>query len=176
MEGFCNTTVGFLCTKVLSKVALLWVLRLFVEDLMVPFVKRPITTVTALHGPDIYCQQEHWDTHAAEGQDSPMATLSPATSYQGLTASGLGHTTSPEGLSAEELSSVLCGDPGLPSTAIVSSEEEPQKELGQVEAVSPSAQSRNCLYEGPWCPPKRKARSSPQNSPPSCKRWPWWWR
>lgn len=123
--------------------ALLWVLRLFIEDLMVPFVRRPCCS------PEICCQQDHWDAHAAEGQDSPMATLSPSASYQGPPASGPGHTTSPAGASAEELSSILCGDPRLPSIATVSSEEEPQEELGRVEAVGRAAQSRDCLFEGP---------------------------
>lgn len=67
-----------------------------------------------------------------------MATLSPSPSYQGLLPLVW---AAPPALQDPVLRSspCLCGDPRLPSIAIVCSEEEPQEELGQVEAVGPAA-------------------------------------
>ena len=48
----------------------------------------------------------------------------------------------------------------------------PQEELGQVAAAGPSAQGRDHSCGGPRRPPKRKARSSPQDSSPPRKRGP----
>ena len=44
------TIVGFLCMLGLNQVALLWGLQLFIKELMMPFVRVLITTITALYG------------------------------------------------------------------------------------------------------------------------------
>ena len=66
-EGQC-TTIGFLCMHGLSQVALLQRLQPLLKDHMVPFVKRFITTVTAMYGPELYWQQDIWDNCAPGGQ------------------------------------------------------------------------------------------------------------
>lgn len=52
---------------------------MFTDSNVVPFVRRLISTVTALYSPMICCQLDHQDSHAAGGwEDSP--TASPSTS------------------------------------------------------------------------------------------------
>lgn len=174
------TVVGFLCTYGLNQAALLRVLKPLTRDQTVPFVRRLISTAAALYGPEIRRQQDRRDVHSAGGQrDRATATRSPTTSHQGPPASRPGPSASPAGPSAEDLpGSILRGGPGHPTTNAVSSGE-PQEELEQMEAAGPStrhrdssARGRDCLPGGRRCPPKRKARSSPQDSCPPCKRRP----
>ena len=106
------------------------------------------------------------------GHDSPTVTPSPATSHQEPPAFGPGRCINPAGPGTEELPSILHGGAGHPSTTIVPSEEEMHEEPGQVEAAGPSAQGRNCSSWGTWCPQKRKACGSPQDSSPPHKRPP----
>lgn len=56
-EGQC-TIIGFLCIHGLNQVALLQRLQPLHKDHMVPFVKRFITTVTVMYGPELHQQQD----------------------------------------------------------------------------------------------------------------------
>ena len=66
-EGQC-TIIGFLCIHGLNQVALLQRLQPLHKDHKMPFVKRFITTVTAMYGPELYWQQDSWDNCAPGGQ------------------------------------------------------------------------------------------------------------
>ncbi|POI36197.1 hypothetical protein CIB84_000051 [Bambusicola thoracicus] len=167
-----SIALGFLCKYGLDEAALQWELQLTLRGLMVHFVRRLIITATAVYGPEVHWQQNHRDTYAKGGHDSPMTTPSPVTSHQEPPVFGPGHSINPAGPGTEELPGILHGGPGQPSTTTVPSEEEMHEEPGQVEAAGPSAQGRNCSSWGPWCPQKRKACSSPQDSSPPHKRSP----
>ncbi|XP_015710073.1 uncharacterized protein LOC107309635 [Coturnix japonica] len=143
--GQC-TTMNFLCEHGLDQEALVQALQMSTSGDVLSFVRRLISTAAALYGPTIRHQLDHQDTHAAGGrEDSPAASSINSTSHQEPPALGPARSTSPAG---------------------------PSTEPGQAAAAGPSSQGRDRSCGGPRRPPKRKARSSPQDSAPPCKRRP----
>lgn len=140
------TTVNFLCEHGLDEEALMQELQPITNGDVLPFVRRLISTATALYGPVICRQLDQQEGRAAGGrEDSPAASPSTSTSHREPPVSGPGRSTSPAG---------------------------PSTEPGQAAGAGPSAQGRDRSCGGPRRPPKRKARSSPQASPPPPKRRP----
>lgn len=140
------TTVNFLCQHGLDQEALVQALQMTTSGDVVPFVRRLIGIAAALYGPTIRHQLDHQDTRAAGGrEDSPAASTITSTSHQEPPASGPGRSTSTAG---------------------------PSTEPGQAATAGPSSQGSDRSSGGPRRPPKRKARSSPQDSAPPCKRRP----
>ncbi|NXK45957.1 TOPRS ligase, partial [Chauna torquata] len=170
-----STIVGFLCLYGLDEEVLVRVLRPCLKNHTVPFVVRLIAVAVQLYGTEIRRQQDHRDARAAGGQeDSPASSPGHASSPRGTRAPGPGRSASTAGPSAEELPGVPGGGPGHPPTAPVAAEEEeePPEERGQAAAASPSAQGRDRSPGAPRRPPKRRASSSPQDSPQPRKRPP----
>ncbi|XP_052540891.1 uncharacterized protein LOC128081562 [Tympanuchus pallidicinctus] len=153
-------TVNLLCEHGLDQAALVQELQVITHGDIVPFVQDLISIAAALYGPLIRRQLDQQDGRAARGrEDGPAASPNICTSPQHPPASG-----------TEELLSGSTGGPGLPGTATAA--EEPQEEPGQAAAAGPSIRSRDRSCGGPRRAPKRKACSSPQDSPPPRKRRP----
>ncbi|NXI63117.1 TOPRS ligase, partial [Anseranas semipalmata] len=170
-----STVVGFLCLYGLDQQDLVRALRPCLKNQTVPFVGRLIAAAVELCSTEIRRQQDRQDARAAGGQeDSPAATCGHATSPRGTHGPGAGCSTSPAGLSAEELPGILGGGPGHPPSTPVATEEEqePPEELGQAAAAAASAQGRERLPGGLRRAPKRRASSAPQDSPQPRKRPP----
>ncbi|XP_021262249.1 E3 ubiquitin-protein ligase Topors-like [Numida meleagris] len=162
--------LSFLCVHGLDEAILLQKLQPSLRGNTVRFVRRIISISAALYGPELRQQQNHQDTHAAEGQDSPATSSRPVAFHEGPPASGISQSTRSARPSTEELPSILHGDPRNPTNTTVPSEE-PQEEADQAAVAGPSTQGRDHLPGGHHRPSKRKASSSTQDLPPPSKRW-----
>ncbi|XP_031456989.1 alpha-2A adrenergic receptor-like [Phasianus colchicus] len=146
MHARTSIIMNFLCKHGLDEAVLLRELQPSLRGLTVRFVRRLVIVAAALYGPQIRRQRGRGDT-------------------------GPGRPTGSAGPSAEQLPGVPGGGPGNPATA-APADGEPQEEPGQAAAAGPSAQGRDRSRRGPRAAPKRKAGSSPWDSPLPRKRRP----
>ena len=166
-----TAVMNLLRTYGLDEDALILTCESHLGDRTEQFVAGLIDAVTALYGPELRPRQDSQAAREAGGQDGPAATPSPAASQQEPPASGPGRSASPAGPGAEQLPGVPHGGPE-PQPAAPVSPQEPQEQPGQAAAAGPSAQGRDRSRRGPRAAPKRKAGSSPWDSPLPRKRRP----